>query len=53
MIKIKKAIKTDTAILALLGRLTWAESHGHYIEDKNDVSKYLNESFSVAKTEYK
>ena len=50
MIKIKIATKTDTEVLALLGRLTWAESHGHYIEDKNDVLKYLNENFSVSKT---
>ncbi len=50
MIKIKKATKADIEVLALLGRLTWAESHGHYIEDKNDVSKYLKENFSVFKT---
>lgn len=50
MIKIKIATKADTEVLALLGRLTWAESHGHYIEDKNDVLKYLNENFSVFKT---
>ncbi len=50
MIKTKIATKADTKVLALLGRLTWAESHGHYIEDKNDVLKYLNENFSVFKT---
>ncbi|WP_460219434.1 GNAT family N-acetyltransferase [Psychroserpens sp. MEBiC05023] len=50
MITIKIAKKTDVEILALLGRLTWAESHGHYIEDKTDVLKYLNENFSVFKT---
>ncbi|WP_298545693.1 GNAT family N-acetyltransferase [uncultured Aquimarina sp.] len=50
MIKIKTATKADTEVLALLGRLTWSESHGHYIEDKNDVLKYLNENFSVFKT---
>ncbi|WP_296381453.1 GNAT family N-acetyltransferase [Winogradskyella sp.] len=49
MIKIKTAKEEDTDVLALLGRLTWAESHGHYIDDKNDVSKYLNENFSVSK----
>ncbi len=51
MIKIKKAKKTDIEILALLGRLTWAESHGHYIDDKNNLLKYLDENFSVSKTE--
>lgn len=50
MIKIKIATKADTEVLALLGRLTWVESHGHYIEDKSDVLKYLNENFSVFKT---
>ncbi|WP_109850985.1 GNAT family N-acetyltransferase [Aquimarina sp. AU58] len=50
MIKTKIATKADTDVLALLGRLTWAESHGHYIEDKSDVLKYLNENFSVFKT---
>ena len=50
MIKIKTATKADTEVLALLGRQTWSESHGHYIEDKNDVSQYLNEKFSVSKT---
>jgi GNAT superfamily N-acetyltransferase len=50
MIKIKKAKKTDIEVLALLGRLTWAESHGPYIEDKNILAKYLDENFSIAKT---
>jgi GNAT superfamily N-acetyltransferase len=50
MIKIKIATEADIEVLALLGRLTWAESHGQYIENKNDVLKYLNESFSVSKT---
>ncbi|MFY0629615.1 MAG: GNAT family N-acetyltransferase [Flavobacteriaceae bacterium] len=50
MIEIKRTTKADTEVLALLGRLTWAESHGHYIEDKNDVLKYLNENFSISKT---
>ena len=50
MIKTKIATEADTEVLALIGRLTWAESHGHYIEDKNDVLKYLDENFSVLKT---
>ena len=39
MINIKKAEASDADILALLGRLTYIESHGHFIEDKNDLSK--------------
>jgi len=50
MIKIKSAKEADTAILALLGRVTWAESHGHYIDDKNNLLKYLDKNFSVSKT---
>ncbi len=50
MVKIEKVKEADAEILALLGRVTWAESHGHYIEDKNDLLKYLNKNFSVAKT---
>ncbi|SEM18080.1 Ribosomal protein S18 acetylase RimI [Aquimarina amphilecti] len=50
MIKIKIAKETDTAILALLARVTWVESHGHYIEDKNNLLEYLNKNFSVSKT---
>ncbi|WP_299251726.1 GNAT family N-acetyltransferase [uncultured Aquimarina sp.] len=50
MIKIQIAKEADTAILALLGRITWAESHGHYIDDKSNLLKYLNNNFSVSKT---
>ena len=50
MIKIKIATKADIEILALLGRVTWTESHGHYIEDRNDLLKYLDENFSVSIT---
>lgn len=50
MVKIKTATKADIDVLAILGRQTWDESHGHYIEDKNDVLKYLNENFSISKT---
>lgn len=50
MINIKIATEADTVILALLARITWAESHGHYIEDKNNLLKYLDKNFSVSKT---
>jgi ribosomal protein S18 acetylase RimI-like enzyme len=49
MIKIQIAKEEDVVILALLGRLTWAESHGHYIDDKNNLLEYLNKNFSVSK----
>ena len=50
MIKIKLAKEVDIEVLALLGRITWAESHGHYIEDKNNLLKYLGENFSASIT---
>ncbi|WP_299276003.1 N-acetyltransferase [uncultured Psychroserpens sp.] len=50
MIKIKKAIESNTDVLALLGRLTYVESHGPFIDDKNDLLQYINEAFSVSKT---
>lgn len=50
MIKIKSAKEVDTNVLALLGRLTYAESHSHFIDDKNDLLKHLDENFSVSKT---
>jgi ribosomal protein S18 acetylase RimI-like enzyme len=50
MIKIKTASEADTDVLALLGRVTWSESHGHYIDDKNNLLEYLNNNFSVSKT---
>ena len=50
MIRIRKATEADTEVLALLGRVTWFESHGHYIEDKNEALHYLNENYSIATT---
>ncbi len=50
MIKIKKTKEADTDVLALLGRVTWAESHGHYIDNNSNLLKYLNNNFSVSKT---
>lgn len=47
MIEIKSAKKEDIEILALLGRITYKESHGHFIEDKNDLSQYIDKAFSV------
>jgi ribosomal protein S18 acetylase RimI-like enzyme len=49
MIDIKIAKKTDFEVLALLGRVTYSESHGQYIDDKNDLEKHLNEAFSITK----
>lgn len=45
---IKLAKEADAEVLALLGRITYVESHGHFIDDKNDLAKYLDENFSVS-----
>ena len=50
MITIKKANNQHIDVLALLGTITYNESHGHYIDDKEDLRKYLGTAFSVPKT---
>lgn len=50
MITIKIANDADTDVLALLGRITYVESHGCFIENRNDLTTYVNKAFSVAKT---
>lgn len=47
---IRLANPQDTAMLALLGRITFKESHGHYVEDKTNLQAYLDKAFSVATT---
>ena len=44
-IDIKIAKKTDFEVLALLGRVTYSESHGQYIDDKNDFLNVIGEAF--------
>ncbi len=51
MIKIKTAKETDIGILALLGRITYSESHSRFIDDQNDLSKYIDDAFSISKIE--
>lgn len=50
MVAIKKASKDDVEILALLGRITYSESHGHFINNQEDLITYNNEAFSIDKT---
>lgn len=49
MIKIERATEIKAEVLALLARVTYIESHGHFIDDKSDLEKYLNDAFSVSK----
>ncbi|OSY89190.1 hypothetical protein WH52_00605 [Tenacibaculum holothuriorum] len=50
MIKIKIATHKDVEILALLGRVTYSESHGHFINNAEDLYNYNNEAFSIQRT---
>jgi ribosomal protein S18 acetylase RimI-like enzyme len=50
LITINKAKETDTEVLALLGNITYTESHGHFIDNKNDLMKYNENAFSISKT---
>ncbi len=50
MIKIIKAKERDSEVIALLGTITYTESHGHFIDDRNDLMKYNEDAFSVSKT---
>ena len=50
MITIREATLNDIEVLALLGRVTYSESHGHFINNKEDLSNYNDEAFSIEKT---
>ena len=49
MISFRQATINDITTLALLGRITYSESHGHFIDDKNDLLAYCNNAFSIEK----
>ena len=49
MIKIRRAIASDAIHIALLGRITYTESHGDYIENKEDLLEFYNEYYSVSR----
>ncbi len=49
MITIRIATTSDAEILALLGRITYSESHGEYIDNKKHLLNYNNEAFSLKK----
>lgn len=50
MINIRIANQSDAIHIALLGRITYVESHGKYIENKSVLLNYCNETFSVEET---
>jgi len=48
-LKIRKANIADAQFIAILGRVTFTETFGHYFKDSNDLLEYYNRTFSVQK----
>ncbi|MCL7754399.1 GNAT family N-acetyltransferase [Polaribacter sp. Z022] len=48
MLEIRRATVSDATYIALLGRITYTESHGDYIEDKQNLLDFYNTHYSVA-----
>jgi len=49
MIKIRKAIVNDAEIISLMGRITFSDTFEVFFNKKDDLSAYLDNTFSVAK----
>ncbi|MEX0314497.1 MAG: N-acetyltransferase family protein [Allomuricauda sp.] len=47
--QIAKATLSDATIIALLARITFTETFGHYFGDKADLENYLDHTFNVEK----
>ena len=50
-IEIRIATKKDAQFIALLGRITFTETFGHFFRDEQDLLNYYNSTFSVEKIE--
>ena len=50
-IEIRLAKKEDAQFIALLGRITFTETFGHFFRDQKDLIDYYNLTFSVQKIE--
>ena len=50
-IEIRLAKKEDAQCIALLGRITFTETFGHFFRDQKDLIDYYNSTFSVQKIE--
>lgn len=48
MITIREANFKDAVHIALLGRITYTESHGNYIENKQDLLDFYNQYYTVS-----
>ena len=49
MIEIRIANNSDAEYIALLGRITFTETFGHFFRNKTDLLDYYNRTFSVEK----
>ena len=49
MKKIQKATPDDAVIVALLARVTFTQTFGHFFSDQNDLLDYLENTFNVQK----
>jgi len=51
-LQIRPAQPADAAVIALLGRITFAETFGHlFVGEETDLAQYLERTFGVAKIE--
>ena len=50
-IEVRLAKKEDAQFIALLGRITFTETFGHFFRDQKDLIDYYNLTFSVQKIE--
>ena len=48
-IEIRKANVSDSQFIALLGRITFTETFGHFFKDNQDLINYYEQTFSVKK----
>ncbi|MBU3012162.1 GNAT family N-acetyltransferase [Polaribacter vadi] len=48
MIEIRRATENDATYIALLGRITYTESHGDYIENKKNLLDFYNTYYAVS-----
>lgn len=49
MIAIRQATVSDASTIALLGRVTFKESHSEFVKNEDAVQKFCNTEFEVAK----
>lgn len=48
MVTIRRATEKDATHIALLGRITYTESHGGYIEDKQNLLDFYKKHYAVS-----